>query len=163
MLYIYIYIYVYILNIAQGFTRGDKVRESKGSVESVRLVKVSDPNCLINDKHPSFHGELTGEEANERLNSKGIHCYLVRYSKTWKCYVLCVRYTKGTRAFFSHITMVVRDKKLWLDPEGEKKEFKSLDDLLSHYKKNSLNEELSNIGEVCESAELLNQTRETCV
>ena len=118
-------------------------------MKSVTLQQVSDPSNLINDKHSSFHGALTGVEAKEILNSKGGHCYLVRYSKKQKTYALCVRYTNGTEASVAHFQLVVKNKKFWLD---EKEIFESLDDLLSHYKDNQLTEEISNIGEECKSA-----------
>ena len=118
----------------------------------MQLQQVSDPSNLIDNKHPSYHGTLTGAEANERLNSKEKHCYLVRYSKKQKRYALCVRYTNGTEVSFEHFALVVKNKEFWLDYKGEKKIFESLDGLLSHYKEHPLTEEVSNIGEECKSA-----------
>ena len=123
---------------------------SNMSKVSAPLQKVKDPSNLI-DGHPSYHGELTSVEAMERLNIEGGRCYLVRYSMTKDHYVLSVRHTKGTGA--SHFTLVVQNKKFWLDHEGGKKEFESLDHLLNHYKEHSLTEKISKIGEECKSAE----------
>ena len=103
---------------------------------------MSDLSNLIDGKHPSYHGVLSRDEAEVKLDCKSGHCYLVRYSEKRRIYVLSIR---DTEASIVHITIVVRVNKLWLffreEEKKERKIFESLDDLLNHYK--------ADIGEAC--------------
>jgi hypothetical protein len=99
-------------------------------------------------EHTSYHQGIGGEEARRRLNQKGSHCYLTRYSKKNKCYVLSVYEDRlpPMDPVVEHFKIVVNNTgKLKI---GEKEQtFDDIESLLRHYEKNRINPDLRSIGE----------------
>ena len=122
--------------------------------KSAKLCRVSDPTTLINPFHTSYHGELDGSIAEQKLRSQGRNCYLIRYSRRRKSYVLSLHFVKGTaNVVISHFRILVKGNKIWLDQEEGKVEFETLENLLHHYQRNPLNHEVHSIGRECRNVE----------
>lgn len=62
--------------------------DSHGSRESFRAVRTAELQTFFKD--PSYHGAITGEEAERKLREHGGNCYLTRYSESREVYVLSV-------------------------------------------------------------------------
>ncbi len=103
--------------------------------------------------HSSYHGNLTGRDAEQLLKLEASHhCYLIRYSKKRKCYVLSVKYMKISEIDVAHFRIQLANRKMWLDAEGnEAVQFDSLEDMLLHYRDHPLNYGILGIGEQCKS------------
>ena len=100
--------------------------------------------------HCSYHGELSGEEAAKRLlRNKHESCYLTRYSKNKKCYMLSVRSAQITQGTIAHLKMKIDNKKEVYELESTRKTFPSMDELLTYYETNPLNEKIRRIGQPC--------------
>ena len=108
---------------------------------------------------PSYHGDISGREAEKRLHENSGHCHLTRYSIKHDCYVLSVQFTKGEKNDIKHFK-IVDDKTTSLDTDGSKVEFDSFEHLLSHYRDHPLiHEANSTIGRSCQPC----QTQKHCV
>ncbi len=53
---------------------------------------------------------------------------------------------KDTEVDFLHSKIMTAERKFWLDSDGSKEEFDSLQNLLYHYQENPLNPEVFSIG-----------------
>jgi len=150
---------VLLLTITEyNFKRNDPVRRSSASSQSARTQPVSDPRTLLN-YHSSYHGYLTGAEAERKLKEEKemSHCYLIRYSRKRKSYILSVKYTKQDEVEYMHVKIAMGNGKFWLHTDGLQMVFDSLQALLYHYQKNPLTHEVFNIGKECKSEKFNHQ------
>lgn len=82
-------------------------------------------------EHTCYHRSITGGEAEERLKSSGYdHCYLTRYSKQQKCYVLTVYQFQDPKHVTEHFKILIDNGKHCLD--GKDDLFNDIDELLQH-------------------------------
>jgi hypothetical protein len=111
-------------------------------------------------KHPAFHHNLTGDEAERRLKVCDGHCYLIRFSKAQDCYMLSVyRKERSMPLVKEHYGINITDNdKIMI--EGNEKEFDSLEALLCYYQDNPIDTALSSIGRRYTENEYIN--RKTC-
>ena len=120
---------------------------------SAVLIRVPNPAHLMKTDHTSYHGELIGIVAEQKLRSQGGHCYLTRYSKSRSAYALSVHLVRGPGSvIISHFRIMVDGDDIWLDQEVGHIKFDTLGCLLHHYQRNPLNHELPSIGEECRMA-----------
>ncbi len=103
-------------------------------------------------EHSSYHGVITGKEAAHRLKEVGTRCYLTRYSRTQRCYILTV-YEQELIA--EHITPGIQDIKIVITQQVRKRvnryqvgarEFDNPDKMLRYYEKNRIDPGLQDIG-----------------
>ena len=100
-------------------------------------------------EHPSYHQAITGKEARRRLKQNGGHCYLTRYSKANKCYVLSVYEHQYPPSLPSvehfEIKVITNTGKLGL--RNKTQIFDNIDTLLQYYRCNRISPALRSIGE----------------
>lgn len=107
---------------------------------------VNEANML--EDHSSYHQALTGEEAERRLKQCGGHCYLTRYSKKHKCYVLSVYEDEipPSEPTIEHFEIVIQNfSKLHI--RNKTQTFNSIHLLLQHYEHKRIDPALRSIGE----------------
>ena len=109
------------------------------------------------NEHPSYHGVMTNEEAEAILKKEDSNCYLLRYSRATKSYMLSVMISQDSNPV-ELIHLVVNIKKKIEQPSKSKYELKGTDkryehisDLLDHYM-NSSNSENEGTGKICEAS-----------
>ena len=97
-------------------------------------------------KHNPYHHEISGKEAERRLKMRGGHCYLTRYSKNKKSYILSVyKEQRSLEPIIEHYKITVKGSgRLYI--EGTDKEFDKIHKLLSHYEKHPITCAISSIG-----------------
>ena len=131
-----------------------EISEMQGTVN---LSKATNPRISV-VTGPSYHGNISGREAEKRLHESTGHCHLTRYSLKRDCYVLSVQFTKGVINDTKHFK-IVDDKTTSLETDGNKVEFDSFEYLLNHYKNHPLTPEAnSTIGRPCQPC----QTQKQC-
>ena len=98
-------------------------------------------------EHPSYHEGITGEEAIYRLRASGHHlCYLTRYSKLQKSYVLTVyQIQQRMNDDEMHFKIVIENERYKID--GTKRDFEDIDHLLEFYEEHRIHRTLRKIGE----------------
>ena len=98
---------------------------------STTEYKPADQSALATQ--PWYHGRITRETAEERLNKQKPGCYLVRHSARGPgCYALDVKYQEGIRHF-----LIEKSSDLY-EVSGSNKQFHSIPSLLSYYTMNPL-------------------------
>ena len=98
----------------------------------------------------SYHGIISGREAERRLLGKKEKCYLTRYSARHTCYVLSVRFLEGRFSTVKHFKICDEDM-LWVDSDDKMIKFQTLQELTSYYTENPLtHESYSTIGVTCQ-------------
>ena len=88
------------------------------------------------EEHKSYHENITGEEAETRLELFCKHrncniCHLTRYSIERKQYVLSVLKKQKSKNTVMHFKIILENKKRRI--EGKTKWFDSIEELLNHY------------------------------
>ena len=95
--------------------------------------------------HISYHECITGEEAEKRLKHFAGHCYLTRYSKVHKSYMLSVYKKERNGDTKRHFKIIVeKEKKVRI--ERKEKSFDNIQELLNYYEKARIDEALIHIG-----------------
>ncbi len=113
-------------------------------------------------EHSSYHGTITGDEAQHRLRQFNTRGYLTRFSRTKDCYVLSVYEPDTARGrlkpYVQHFKITTETVPYggiwgWL---GSKKDvyqidhsemnFDSLDEMLYYYEKNRIDPGFQDIG-----------------
>ena len=107
----------------------------------------------MNPDEECYHGTISGATAIKRLKATDFDCHLIRYSKNQKKYILAVL-KKGLgededNDLIEHFEIKVEGNRCQID--GHSQTFKSLKDLLSHYKDTPLHPSIHDIGECCPS------------
>lgn len=82
-------------------------------------------------EHASYHQNITGLEAQQRLTMCGRLSYLTRFSEQWKCYILSV-YKPGP--VIKHFKIVIEDDGQHRI-DGKRMTFPDIGALLSHYER----------------------------
>lgn len=99
----------------------------------------------------AFHGSISGHEAVSRLKATKEDCYLIRYSDNQSKYLLCVlEVGLGQDLVKEFEILIVNDGKR-CKINGSKEEFKTLDDMLSHYESMPIHLSVMSLGESCPS------------
>lgn len=84
-------------------------------------------------EHDCYHQAINGKEAERRLKKFGGHCYLTRYSKVHKCYVLSVyQYRRHPHPATGHFEIVIENSGD-LQIKGKNRSFENIQLLLQHY------------------------------
>ena len=97
------------------------------------------------EEHPGYHQQITGEEAELRLRKNGGHCYLTRFNKDLKCYILSVYEKQGSSAIMRHFKiLIVNGKRKKID--GLNREFDDVISLLEYYEQHRVDPALRSIG-----------------
>ena len=96
-------------------------------------------------EHDSYHQSITGEEAERRLKKHNHHCYLTRYSKAQKSYMLSVYEYQRPLHVYEHFKIVFNDENK-IHIEGKNTPFDNIHALLHHYEQNRINPSLKTIG-----------------
>lgn len=110
--------------------------------------------------HPGYIGVKTGKEAESMLKKRGGICYLLRYSESHKKFKLSVLSKENNVPFSQHFrikTTSILDQTEY-EIEGTSKRFDTISELLAHYEKNPVNDQISSIGTVYEEEESLTQS-----
>ena len=97
-------------------------------------------------EHPCYHQAITGAEAERRLEQAGGHCYLTRYSKKHKCYILSVYEYKipQSNSVMEHFPIVIQNGKVGI--KNKTLTFADIRSLLSHYEEKRIDPTLKSIG-----------------
>lgn len=102
-------------------------------------------------RDPSYHGAMTGRDAERKLMELGGDHYLTRYSEKRKEYVLTVL-RKGNLVNFDFGINTYQDN-IYVQYEiiGSEIKFGDLRKLLNFYRKNPVSHEIDGIGDYLES------------
>ena len=109
--------------------------------------------------HPSYHGAMTGNQAELKLRKYGGNCYLLRYSEKHKAFVLSVLARNDDEdeeeldeAFHANFTLKITKKddgeKIY-EIEGSEAHFESIYELLECYSTTPLSPTVTSIGKPC--------------
>lgn len=114
------------------------------------------------DEHPSYHNEISGEEAEKRLKKCCTHGYLTRYSKHNQHYVLSVYQKVADQEDFKHFQITItsgasRGKYRILEDES----FESLQAMLGHYGMKRISPGFRTIGNCVSVRDYLTQLEQT--
>ena len=101
--------------------------------------------------HSSYHGEVTGAEAEERLKENGGICFLTRYSTRQGKYVFSVI---DSSANVHHIEITIDQDAPLFSLKNTEKQFKSMENLFRYYRSNPLTSSIRSIGKPCYQPEL---------
>ena len=99
--------------------------------------------------HPSYHGVMTGEEAQQSLYENGSSCFLTRFSEDKSCYRLSVlKKGRNNEIIFQHFNIIVKTDMptVLYEIEGAEEEFDDIFKLLSYYQSHPLNHQIDQIG-----------------
>lgn len=113
------------------------------------------------DEHPSYHGEISGEEAGERLKICCTHGYLTRYSENSQRYVLSVYQKFPHKEVTKHFPITFTNnggQNMYQISSDE--EPKGLQAMLTHYEKSRIDPALQNIGSCVSLDEYLRRHQE---
>ena len=133
------------------FSLGIKTEKSAtlDSLGSATLDMATNPRSSI-VMDISYHGDISGKEAEKKLLEYSGHCHLTRYSKRKGCYVMSVQLIKGGSNVIKHFR-IVDGEKMSIDTNEKKVEFDSFEHLLNHYRHHPLIQEAdSTIGRPCQ-------------
>lgn len=105
--------------------------------------------CTDISSHPSYHGDITGSEAKEKLMEHGATCYLTRYSRVREDYILSVlTNTRSEDELTIHnFTISIEGHRYEID--GTEYPFDSIHDLLKFYEHTPVSHKVSHIGAPC--------------
>ena len=107
------------------------------------MTKVRKKEELLDD-HPGYHQSITTTEAEKRLQKCDENCcYLTRYSKNNKSYVLSVCQKRPIQGI-EHFGIEVQDGKCKI--QGKTEEFPNINQLLEHYEQNVIDPSFITIG-----------------
>ena len=106
--------------------------------------------------HPSYHGAMTGRQADYVLRKCGGNCYLLRYSERKNAFVLSVL-TKNDdedsdEAFYANFTLKItkgNDDTNIYEIDGTEERFESIYELLECYSIIPLSPTVTSIGKPC--------------
>ena len=101
--------------------------------------------------HSSYHGEITGAEAEERLKENGGICFLTRYSTRQGKYVFSVI---DSSANVHHIEITIDQDAPLFSLKNTEKQFKSMENLFRYYRSNPLTSSIRSSGKPCYQPEL---------
>ena len=115
-------------------------------------------------KTPSFHGVMTGREAELTLEKHGSDkCYLTRYDKKRNLCFLTVK-RKGEKRFIHFMIDITGDRnKTQCVLKGTNKTFDRISDFLHFYENNPVNFEVNGIGDAVQSGSYQQSTIEADV
>lgn len=104
-------------------------------------------------EHPAYHEQISGQEAERRLNKSGGHSYLTRYSKEHECYILSVyEQQRHSEPTICHFKIVIEDNgERRID--GKEAAFQDIHSLLGHYEVERIDPALRTIGKAYTKAE----------
>ena len=89
----------------------------------------ADVSCLV--QHPWYHGDISWEDAEERLEAQDLDCFLVRKSQSEPGkYVLSVSYGGVVKDF----GICIHKEDQCYEVEGAAEPFSSLEELVAFYK-----------------------------
>lgn len=94
-----------------------------------------DGMCKEINEHPSFHGDITEDQAKKLLLHHKQRCYLIRYCSVEKSYKLSVLWKAKEDGKCAHFSIS--------ETEGE---FKLLSGMLTFYQNNPISHEFDSIG-----------------
>ena len=99
-------------------------------------------------KSPSFHGVMTGREAELTLEKHGSNkCYLTRYDETRKLCILTVK-MRGEKRFIHFMINIIGDEtNTHYELMGTSKMFDTISGLIHFYENNPVNFEVNSIGD----------------
>jgi len=103
--------------------------------------------------HPSYHGNITGTEAELKLEENDSNSYITRYSKFKKLFKLTVMKKYGGKNIIIHFTLDVRlDRQgnYVYQIEGTDQVFTDPFKMLKHYQIHPINSIVDSIGECLE-------------
>lgn len=96
-------------------------------------------------EHDAYHHSIKGDEAQRRLEECGEDCYLTRYSKVNKSYVLTVCKQQFPKNVIEHFKInIERSGKCKI--EGREKYFDNIEELLSYYRRYRIDPTIDKIG-----------------
>ena len=100
--------------------------------------------------HPSYHGKISGKEAEQRLteHSEG-NCYLTRFSENKKSYAVSAKISHNGMVQPVHLVLEIDSEDSSYSLEGSRKPFQTINKLLKYYEQNPFNEEIRSIGSIC--------------
>ena len=100
-------------------------------------------------EHPSYHGPMTGADAESRLQEHGGNYYLTRYSRARDQYSLTV----ARNGVCAHFDLIITHSGIYNEYEIDGSEMQSKDifSLLDYYKSNPLSHTINGIGDFLQS------------
>lgn len=107
------------------------------------------------DDHNSYHGSITGEEAEQRLKMCSDHCYLTRYSEAKECYMLTI-YKKKFKKTIKHFQIFFEHSgshKVY-KIDGKMEEFCGIKEMLMYYESSQIDPDFKTIGRPISEQEL---------
>ena len=125
---------------------------------SFPIDELPETNQIMDIQHDSYHGEISGKEAEFRLKAFKTRSYLTRYSVSHEQYLLSVYQPVLRGNEIKHemrnfvITFKHDDKKIYRITD---REFNSLEEMLETYERESLHHSLPNIGRMVSEEEYL--------
>ncbi len=108
--------------------------------------------------HRSFHGIITGDQADQILmTNRKERCYLTRYSTNQEAYVLSIKVPGIEHPL--HYRLKIDNNACRYELSGTQVTFDSLDKLLSHYENNYIDGLVQSIGSPCVYRNMLKRTQ----
>ena len=112
-------------------------------------IRQATPQRNLMKSHKSYHGKITGTEAELLLKRNGGNCYLTRFSENHERYILSVMIMGNLMHYEIHIDNI--EKKYGIDETDN--EFNTVNEMLTFYESNPLSPGIENIGRCCLSEE----------
>ena len=114
-------------------------------IGATAVITLVVPEESMMEKHSSYHGSITGDEAIRRLKYSGHpHCYLTRFSKERQKYMLTVYMHAYEDVVENFVLNIMHEK---CEIEGKSKAFKNIQSLLKYYEAEEINPSLERIGQ----------------
>ncbi len=131
-------------------------------MQTTRQLAVCKIDDEIMDEHPSYHEEITGEEAEKRLQRCTNHGYLTRHSIKNQHYILSVCKENPAGFVFKHFPIIFNiegcHKKYRIGQKG--RVFNNLKEMLEFYENNRIDPALNKIGQCVTENDYVNKIRE---
>jgi len=106
------------------------------------------PQQLVMPNHRSFHGSITGEQAEYILSKTAEQqCYLTRYSSNHRAYILSVKEPMTPNIL--HYKLSIDNTAQNYEIQGTGVAFRSFEELLSFYEQSPIDATVRSIGSPC--------------
>lgn len=117
-----------------------------GQIQGRDYLDDADPHWELGIScHASYHGPMNKLSAESKLKEQDDSCYLTRYSKTRKVYVLSImnKNKKSGSRKIKHFRLKIeqRGDHTVFEIHGAQKEFQNLPELLKYHQKNGVSRE----------------------
>lgn len=135
--------YWYSGNCISSFPQGKTITIETTIDDESKENKIEDDKI---EHHKSYHRAINNGEARKRLKLAGKHCYLTRYKKSTKTYILSVYEPQQPKDLLMNFDIVTQHDG-WMGIEGKAlRKNITINTLLDYYEHNTIDPSLTSIG-----------------